>query len=377
MATADSRPLRVLLSAIVLLHVSACTSGAAATPAAPRRSDAPTPSAPATAGFCKVDLPAGWRQALTAGRVERRDDEALQIVAAAGGTLFADSFLDGARSVVRIRGGERTTVLRLADEDAQVSDAAFDGRWLVFSVQEQPGAGGAAGFYAWDSTAGRPAHSIGRSSADGGPAPGVVLLHGHAFWTAAVSGTASRLHMTDLATGRDSVLRDGTPGGPFRFGDLVGWTETDPRDGGVLLAAADAGTGAAVPLPPELAGPVALPAVVNGDEQSFVWTAGQRLLRVWRKGAPAPTTVMARPPAGSRVEWPSITGDLVGWDDGDAMLVADLRSRSYTQVTPAAGSVAARDGYLIVGSASADKARHPIHDWAVVRSADLPPLPGC
>ncbi|GAA3236283.1 hypothetical protein GCM10010532_074590 [Dactylosporangium siamense] len=367
-----------MLCAVVLACASGCTPGRPAAPAASGRSDTPTAVGATDGDFCKVELPATWKQALTDGKVAHQKGEALQIVTAAeDGTLFVDAFAAGTRSVQRIRGGERTTVMRLADEDAQVFDATFDGRWLVFSVQDEPTLDSTFGYYAWDSSGATPAHRIGQSTTKGGPWPNPVLLDGRAFWTISISESASQLHMTDLASGADKVIREGIPNTPFRFGDLVAWNEMDPRYDAMTLVAATPATGAVVALPAELRTPVARPATFNGDQQTVVWAANQNRLRVWRKGAPEPVTVIAHPPAGTRVEWPSITGDHVGWDNGDAMLLGDLRTRSYTQVTPTAGSLVARNGVVIVGYAPTGKDRHPVREWTVVKTSALPQLPAC
>jgi hypothetical protein len=155
--------------------------------------------------------------------------------------------------------------------------------------------------------------------------------------------------MADLATGAEQVIRDGVPGYPFHYGNLVVWPEMAPGTDPVTLHAADPTTGSLAPLPRELNVPLSRPMFTNGSPDAFIWSDHDlKRLQVWRRGAPAPTTIIQQAPSGSYLQWPHISGNIVTWDNGAAMFAADLRAGSYTQLTPEAGyALASGDGLLV------------------------------
>src|SRR5262249_42681368 len=157
-----------------------------------------------------------------------------------------DSTMPGLRALVWMRGTQRTTVLRLPDDTHQVFGAQFDGRWLVFSVLDQPNLDSTWTMYAWDSSAGGTPRQLARSSVHA-PYAYPLVLAGQAFWTVAVSAGQTQLHMSNLSRGTDRVIRSGVPGYPFRFGPLVVWPEMPPGGEKIELAAASAETGEPVP----------------------------------------------------------------------------------------------------------------------------------
>src|SRR5262245_17618246 len=132
--------MRGLLCCVVVGLVAGVAGCSAAppgrVPSAPASSGASRSSGSSAREFCEVALPEAWRSALADGRITHAAGESLVVNAVAddGSSVFADSYHDGVREVVWLRGARRTTVMRLADPDQQVFGAAFDGRWLVFSV---------------------------------------------------------------------------------------------------------------------------------------------------------------------------------------------------------------------------------------------------
>lgn len=380
--------------AVALTALALCVAGCApahsraASPASGRPSVAspgPGPSSPgpsAPAEFCRVDLPAAWRSALAAGHLAHGPAEAAvpQAVAPDGRSVFVDSYVDGVRAVVWLRDGgqHRQTVMRLANDVQQVIGADFDGRWLVFSVSDEPILDSPWTLYAWDSATGGPVRRLGRATVPG-PFAYPVAVSGKAFWTTAVDDHRSLLHLADLATGVQQVVRDGVPGYPFHYGDLVVWPEMAPGTDPITLRAADPATGQPVPLPRELDVPLARPAFENGDAGAFVWSDQDlKRLRVWRRGETGPVTILDRAPIGTYLQWPRVAGDIVSWDDGTAMFAADLRSGAYVQLTPQNGLTLLSAGALLVTYApTGPKSSHAVLDSTLVPLRDLPPLPGC
>ena len=342
---------------------------------------AANPTADVATEFCRVDLPGTWRTALAAGHLGHKPGEAAvpQAVAPDGRSVFVDSYVDGVRALVWLRpGGQRTTVMRLPDDVHQVTGADFDGRWLAFSVSDEPILDSSWTMYAWDSANGGPARRLGRATVPG-PYAYPVVVSGRAFWAQAVNDHESQLHMADLAAGTQQVIRDGVPGYPFHYGALVVWPEMAPGTDPITLQAADPATGHLVPLPRELSAPLARPAFENGDAGSFVWSDRDlKRLQVWRSGAPAPVTILEQAPPGSYLQWPRLSGTIVTWDNGSAMFVADLRSGSYAQLTEEAGRTLVNgDGLLVSYPPTGARSMHMVQESTLVRLGDLPPLPGC
>lgn len=154
----------------------------------------PAQSTSAPAEFCRVELPATWRSALATGHLTHQPGEALvvQAIGPDGRSVFGDSYVNGVRSVVWLRDGgrQRTVVMRFRDDTFQLSGVDFDGRWLVFSVWDQPILDTAWTMYAWDSATGGPVRTLRRSTVPG-PYAYPVVISGKAFWAQAVNSQHS------------------------------------------------------------------------------------------------------------------------------------------------------------------------------------------
>jgi hypothetical protein len=378
--------MRRLLFCVVALvaGLPGCSSappGPAPSSPAPSTSTAsPGPTATAAArDFCLVALPTAWRTALSNGRIAHAADESLVIDAVAedGSSVFGDSYRGGVREVVWLRGDRRSAVMRLPDPDQQVFGVAFDGRWLVFSVWDRPELNTPWTMYAWDSSTGGRPRQLGRATVPG-PYPYPIVYNGRAFWTLPVGAQVAQVHMTDLGTGTDRVIRSGWAGYPFRFGSLVVWPETTAQTTAIKLRAASIRAGDPAGLPTELSEPLSRPLFVNGDADAYVWSTNNlATLRVWRSGTPSPITIITMAPLGQYLQWPQVGGPLVTWDNGTAQYVADLRTGSYAQITPEAGATKLSGDALVVTYAPSGKASHAVLDSTLVRPSRLPALPTC
>jgi hypothetical protein len=110
-----------------------------------------------------------------------------------------------------------------------------------------------------------------------------------------------------------------------------------------------------------------------------VWSTNNlATLKAWHNGDVAPTTIIAQAPSGKAIQWPQVAHDLVTWANGAAQFVADLRSGSYAQVTPEAGSILlTRDGMVVQFMSATGAKQHPIFESALLMPSKLPPLPTC
>jgi hypothetical protein len=212
-----------------------------------------------------------------------------------------------------------------------------------------------------------------RKLADQAAAYGLIgpLVHrGMAAWV-----ESGRVHLFDLAAGRDTVVPDTTATSLFFTDSWLVWVNGSDHES-LRFRAVDAITGAPVTLPPALSS-VTSQRFANGGAQTMVWTQwggdqGGDTLMGWRPGwaGPRPLVTVTQ----TRFEWPYAGGDLVSFGTS-AYFVADLRSGSYTQVTPDAGYIRIVGDALVVSYFSGDKtiAGTP----SVVRASQLPPLPQC
>jgi hypothetical protein len=368
---------------VLCLVLIAGLSGCSAAPPGPAPSGSPSSAVtgspvPVPDEFCAVALPQAWQDALSRGRIPHATDESLVVRAVSddGSSLFADSYRAGKREMVWLREGQRTTVMRLSDPVQQVFGAAFDGRWLVFSIWDEPELNTPWTMYAWDSTASTVPRALGRATGPG-VYPYPAVYNGRTFWTLARQPHSSEAHVTDLASGRDRVVASGWIDYPFRFGSIVAWPELSTENMTVSLKAVDIATGEPATLPAELRTPLTRPLFVNGDADTYVWSAndGTRL-RAWRAGAADAVTIFAAP-QGQYLQWPQVGGPLVTWDNGAAQFVADLRTGSYARLTPEFGTTKLSGDALIVTYAPTGKSANPVLDSTLIRPSQLPALPSC
>jgi hypothetical protein len=247
-------------------------------------------------------------------------------------------------------------------------DGGFDGRWAVFAVSDSPRFVGGKVF-AWDSQTSGPTRKL----ADHATAVGLIgpLVHrGMAAWV-----ESGQVHLFDLVAGTERVLPDTTATSLFFTDSWLVWVNGSDHPSH-RFRAVDAITGAPVALPLALSS-VTSQRYANGGGQTVVWTLwvgdqGGGALMGWRPGWAGPRPLVTVTP--TSVEWPYVGGDLVSFGDGP-YFVADLRSGSYTQITPQATYIRIVGDALVVYYFRGDKT--VIGPTSVVHVSQLPPLPKC
>jgi len=142
------------------------------------------------------------------------------------------------------------------------------------------------------------------------------------------------------------------------------------------LQAIDVQTLRPASLPPVLGGLRETPYVAAGPEAVAWVEKGVHRLWAWRPSWPNPRLVAEA--SNGAVEWPVVSGPLVGYvADSDAW-IADLRTGSRARVTPYWGApTAAGRSLAITYPESREKASHPALHTVLVDATQLPPLPGC
>lgn len=360
------------------------TSRASASSVLPGAATPPTTDAGTSsgAGFCRVGLPAPWQAALKAGMLPHAAGESLIVrgVSPDGSRVVADSTVGGNRALELLtdQGRHRSMVATLPSATVQVFGVSFDGRWLAYTTMDVPTLASPWTLYLWDATHPTlPPRQLARSTIPG-PYPYPLVLAGRVFWTQAIAVATTQLHAFDPATGTSRVLVTGVPGAPVRVGSLLGWTQMPPGGEAITVHVADPATGTPVPLPAGLPAQATRPFTLSGDATHAVWTdENLTRLQVLDLATGTVTTVRAHTPAGVFLQWPTVAGHLAAWDNGQAMYVADLRTHSYTQVTPQGGSVTLSGSTLSVAYEPTGKSQNPVLDTTVVPLTALPALPSC
>ncbi|MEO3762904.1 hypothetical protein [Streptomyces sp. B5E4] len=397
------------LGAVVLLAgTPACSSGGGDGPREDSPTAAPPTGAPVRDRACEVGLPGGWSDALADGRVPVPEGERAvltevgpgagwSVLQSSGPAPVAGAGPGEGRSVVLREGDAERRVMRLADPvEHQVGSADFDGRWLVFDVVEGRQLESPWTLYAWNATNGRREAVAEAESADDGksavPGPFVqaVVRSGRLFWAQGTGGGRSAVYARDLDGGKRRTVYEGVVDTPFAAGGLLVWLrQSESPDGGpeTRLAAVSTDTLRQAGLP----GPIAAlrnVRYVASDGRTWAWAGGdpdRPRLYVWREGWPEPLPLVRGGDAGpvtepelGGIDQVQVSGEVVTWRTTEAAWALDLRSRSYTRITPRYGYALARDGGLGVaypeGEAKAADAKDAIQ---LTRTAALPPLPPC
>ena len=330
--------------------------------------------------------PAALTQAETAGAISTTAGEALVPAAIApdGSSFFA---MDGhgvqnMKNLVwsRDHGSKRQTVFTLTAPYAGFGVVSFDGRWLVFMANHSQQLTGAWDLYDWDSQGTAPPHVI--AGDPGTAANGVVewpqVRNGKATWIQGLADGTQQVHLYDLAAGQDKVVHTGHLGASLLAGDLLVWTEARQANGPLTLAAVSAATGAPAALPAPLAQAQTAPATVASDGTTWAWTsADYRTLYAWRAGTPA-AVVVHTADEGDAMDTLGVSGDVVTWTNSAATFAADLKARSFTQITKEYGSALTNGAAVAVYYPLGDvKSPDLTYDAYVLKTSDLSTLPQC
>lgn len=357
------------------------------TSAAQQEPTAEAPSDPAQADpwfRCSVPLPAGWKAAQSAGTIPHAAGEVLfvQAVSPDGKSAFVLDSVGGPPRLVWVRdhGKTRQTVYKPpSGSQAQPQLADFDGRWLVFSVSLSQDYLGPWDLYAWDTASGGAPRKIAH---DGG-SPNAPFLEpavhdGEATWVQATASGSRQVHLYDLGSGHDRIVKQGDVQPSIFVGDLLVWPERASGSQPPHLAAASARDGSAATLPKAVAALVD-PREITGDGRTWAWIdPGGLTLDAWRSGWDAPV-VVRKAPSGDNIDWPRVAGDLITWTDSNATFAGDLRSHSYTQITAQYGATVTKGDALGVGypEEGTGKGSDKSDINYIVAPSKLPQLPAC
>lgn len=341
----------------------------------------------AATAFCTVAEPASWSRVVIEHRLRLAKSESLDSIAMSpdGQQLFASDNTPDWSGVVAlsVRSQHRRRILPFAHPDRdQLLGAAFDGRWLIFTVTHTLTSFDDWTLYAWDSRSGH-TRQLARNSFRGGNAlSGPILLpaadNGHGAWTQGRPDGSAEVHLYSFATGINKIVAVTHAGPPLFLGHLLLWPAS-PAPGALSVFHARTVPGLAVtPLPrvlAELRGPEAI--VAAGATVAWVDTSVRKLY-AWRLGEPQPRLIASQEDGGDVIQNPAIAGQLITWNSSTQTFASDLRTASTTPITPYWGSANAQGGgFYVTYPASKEKTMFPTLNVSVVAPALLPPLPRC
>jgi hypothetical protein len=345
-------------------------------------------AAPGRRVWCEARPNAAWRRVLARHVVplSRRVSLDPWTLAHDGRSFFATVYSPGFSGVARVDvpTGRITRVKAFPNPTSYQADGAFGGRRLVWSEYHGFDSFDDFTVWSWDSWTGK-LERIGRATRapDGRlwPSPWRQpdVRGGIATWAQGVGpGGRMAVHVFDLRSGRDRVVRVGLAQGPFLLaGYLVAWPESSSSGTATTLRVASALTRRRLRTPRALR-------MLRGV--SGLATDGRRIAypnasytSLW--WAPSLRNKPHRIVAAKRYDRVDnsvqVGGRYLGFGTQPRVFVGDTRTRRYVQITAHGGWTRIDARSLLVlyatGSKSLD-ARAPI---AFVPLRDLPRMPAC
>lgn len=265
----------------------------------------------------------------------------------------------------------------------------FDGRWLVWTVSFGTDLSGWS-IWAWDSQTGH-LQRLAIAPQDvalGGP----VVWNGIAAWTRPVHASdggppfafkpPSVVHVYDLRTGRDRVVRSRYASGPLLFaGRLIAWSEGMGRSGGHRkLHVASVTSGKTIATPPVLR--TAALGSLDTDGHEVAYTTGHQGIGKslwWSPSLQQPAQMIARAPGRHTLDPPfQFGGRYLGIGMEPGLYVADTRLHRYLLVDSGWGSVFTGPHALLVSQPAPPRVqRYTRMRISVIPVRDVPAMPPC
>jgi hypothetical protein len=349
------------------------------------RGSAPT-SGMAVRPWCEAKPSAAWRKAFTGGVValSRRASIVPLATGRDGRTFFATIYSPTFSGVGRIdaRTSQVTPIKSFSNAANDQAGGAFDGRWLVWteyhSLREDDLA-----VFAWDSRT-KTLKQLGATvpRADGSYWPSSWrhpdVSNGVATWEQGTGpDSVGDIHVVQLETGEDKVIRHGHPGGPFFTGrNRIVWPESPRRGVLTVFRAADTRTGATVAPPPVLRGLRGIGALVT-DGKAIAYPSPYFGALWWAPSLSGKPSQIAIAGYGDSIDNSvQIAGRYVLFGIAPHTYLADTAQRRYVEISAGGwGHLDARS--LVLLPPSPKKELHAVADVLFFSLESLPPVPPC
>jgi hypothetical protein len=347
-----------------------------------------SPATPRPKAWCRARSSLSWRRALARHVVPLSRTTALVpwTLAHDGRSFFATVYSRRFSGVARISAlSSRITQIKPFPNAAHdQADGAFDGRWLVWNEYHS-----LTGFddfttWAWDADSGRVRRLGAAARAPDGefwPSPWRApdVRDGFATW---VQGTGpdglTAVHLYELRTGRDSIVRRGHAQGSFFVsGHRVAWPESRSRDAATRISVASALTGRPIPAPRALRELRGISGLATDGHRIAYPTASYKAL--W--WAPSLAGRAREIVAASGYEHVDnsvqIGGHYVGFGIQPRVFFGDTDTRRYVLITPSGGWTRIDARSLLVLYATPSDGPNAAARIVFVPLRDLPPIPRC
>jgi hypothetical protein len=333
-------------------------------------------------------MSAAWRRALRRRVVPLSRTTSLDpwTLAHDGRSFFATVYSPSFSGVARVSATTRrmTEIKAFPDPRNDQADGAFDGRWLVWNEYHGFSSFDDFTVWAWDSRTGHVRQIGAATRAPDGelwPSPWRQpdVRSGIATW---VQGSGAdeltAVHVYNLRTGRDRVVRQGHAQGSFLLaGHLVAWPESPFRGARTRMYVASAITGVRVRAPRALRVLLGVSGLAtdgrriaypNGAYKSLWWSRSLR---------ETPRRIVAAHEDDHVDNSVQIGGRYIGFGIQPRVFVGDTKTRRYLAITGSGGWTRVDSKSLLVLYATGSKAIDARAPIAFVPLHDLPPMPAC
>jgi hypothetical protein len=303
-----------------------------------------------------------------------------------GHSFFATVRTPSFSGVARISATSKifTKIKAFPDPNNDQADGAFDGRWLVWTEWHGFDSYNDFTVWAWDSRSGQ-VRKIGQATR--GPDGRfwtsfwrqADVREGIATW---VQGSgpdqATQLHVYDLRTGVDRILRSGHPLSPFLLtGQLVVWPEQPFPGAKARMQLAHALTGKVVTAPRALRGLRDVFGLVT-DGRRIAYPNGPYTSLWWARSLrQAPTKIVTAKGANHIDNSVQIGGRYIGFGIQPRVFVGDVKTGRYVQISRRGGWTRIDSKSLLVLYATGSKQLDAVAPIAFVPLRELPPMPAC
>jgi hypothetical protein len=372
----------------VCLLASACQSGSSGTRA--DTSDAKTATIAKQQPWCEAPLNAAWKRVLRKRPVSHPSHESVGALALANDdrSFFGETH-SGIVEVDAAK-GRYTEIKPLAGSgNIPVIIGSFDGRWLVWTEYHSRSENfDPSNFtvWSWDSHTDRLRRIGAAARSPSGQFwasawQGAVALDGYATWEQG-SGPDSRgeIHVVDLKSGRNRIVRRGHPVGSFlvrgRSGALVIWPESMKRGVLTVMKAADAKTGRPVATPTALKNVRGGLVPVTGGGGAIAFTTDNWKSLWWSPSLDVAPRRVFTTRNGDPIDFGvTLTGRYLSFTVWPKAYLADAPSGRYIEIKPGASTYLGKKSFAL-GKPPKTKAS-PITDLVFLPLKSLPPIPPC
>jgi hypothetical protein len=338
--------------------------------------------------WCKAKPDADLNRLLDGRVVELSRRASLVPLALANGerSFFAEIYSKDYSGVVLVDAlsSRYKKIKRFGDPATDQAAGQFDGRWLVWAEHHSLRSPDDFTVWSWDSHNGR-VRQIGAAtrSPSGEFWPGALqapVAHGgYATWEQGAPTNTGEIHVVNLASGRDRIVRRGDVGGPLLVdGPRVIWPESMKPGAFTVMRTADATTGRMLVTPPALRRVRgAIWPASNGkslmyatDNQMSLWwspsldVAAKRVYRKWNY------TLLGLP-------FDETWGRYTTFGVPLHTYLVDTVSGRYARILRGGWVITGPKSLVILEPAKAQTSIHAIVDVAFIPLKSLPPIPPC